>query len=148
MGVAAGWAAADCPPTLLASIFPTTLKEEQVTKSEFVDQVADRAGLSKKDAGDAVDAMLETIEGAIPKHRRGVKPSRNREIISGVIHVLKVGCRCVDYPSVFGPHTTAKMGMVSCPDCATFWAAAACSQRRFAAANPIPGVRKSAGKCR
>jgi DNA-binding protein HU-beta len=44
------------------------LKEEQVTKSEFVDQVADRAGLSKKDAGDAVDAMLETIEGAL---RRG-----------------------------------------------------------------------------
>jgi len=33
-----------------------------VTKSEFVDQVADRAGLSKKDAGDAVDAVLETIE--------------------------------------------------------------------------------------
>jgi DNA-binding protein HU-beta len=44
------------------------LKEEQVTKSEFVDQVADRAGLSKKDAGDAVDAMLETIESAL---RRG-----------------------------------------------------------------------------
>jgi DNA-binding protein HU-beta len=43
-------------------------KEEQVTKSEFVDQVADRAGLSKKDAGEAVDAMLETIEGAL---RRG-----------------------------------------------------------------------------
>jgi DNA-binding protein HU-beta len=39
-----------------------------VTKSEFVDQVADRAGLSKKDAGDAVDAVLETIEGAL---RRG-----------------------------------------------------------------------------
>src|ERR1700746_3364895 len=42
-------------------------KEEQVTKSEFVDQVADRAGLSKKDAGDAVDAMLETIEGALKR---------------------------------------------------------------------------------
>ncbi len=39
-----------------------------MTKSEFVDQVADRAGLSKKDAADAVDAVLETIEGAL---RRG-----------------------------------------------------------------------------
>jgi DNA-binding protein HU-beta len=39
-----------------------------VTKAELVDQVADRAGLSKKDAGNAVDAMLETIEGAL---RRG-----------------------------------------------------------------------------
>ena len=38
-----------------------------MTKSEFVDQVADRANLSKKDAGDAVDAMLETIEGALKR---------------------------------------------------------------------------------
>lgn len=39
-----------------------------MTKSEFIDQVADRAGLSKKDAADAVDAMLETIQDAL---RRG-----------------------------------------------------------------------------
>jgi DNA-binding protein HU-beta len=39
----------------------------QVTKSEFVDQVADRAGLSKKDAGDAVDAVLETIESTLKR---------------------------------------------------------------------------------
>ncbi len=39
-----------------------------MTKTEFVDQVADRAGLSKKDAGDAVDAFLETIESTL---RRG-----------------------------------------------------------------------------
>jgi DNA-binding protein HU-beta len=40
---------------------------EHVTKSEFVDQVADRAGLSKKDAGDAVDAVLDTIEDALKR---------------------------------------------------------------------------------
>jgi len=39
-----------------------------VTKAEFIDQVADRAGLSKKDASEAVDAVLETIESAL---RRG-----------------------------------------------------------------------------
>jgi DNA-binding protein HU-beta len=39
----------------------------QVTKSEFVDQVADRAGLSKKDAGDAVEAFLETIEDTLKR---------------------------------------------------------------------------------
>ena len=33
-----------------------------MTKSEFVDQVADRAGLSKKDAGDAVARMEHNIE--------------------------------------------------------------------------------------
>jgi DNA-binding protein HU-beta len=39
-----------------------------VTKQEFVDQVADRAGLTKKDASDAVDAFIDTIESAL---RRG-----------------------------------------------------------------------------
>ena len=38
-----------------------------MTKSEFVDQVSDRAGLSKKDAGDAVDAVLNTIEDALKR---------------------------------------------------------------------------------
>jgi DNA-binding protein HU-beta len=38
-----------------------------VTKGEFVDQVADRAGLSKKDAGGAVDAVLETIEETLKR---------------------------------------------------------------------------------
>jgi DNA-binding protein HU-beta len=32
-----------------------------VTKQEFIDQVATKAGLSKRDAGEAVDAFLETI---------------------------------------------------------------------------------------
>jgi len=38
-----------------------------VTKSEFVDQVADRAGLTKKDAADAVEAVLETIEATLKR---------------------------------------------------------------------------------
>jgi DNA-binding protein HU-beta len=38
-----------------------------VTKSEFVDQVADRSGLSKRDAGEAVDAVLETIENTLSR---------------------------------------------------------------------------------
>jgi DNA-binding protein HU-beta len=51
---------------------PTTRRREQVTKQEFVDQVADRAGLSKKDASDAVDAFIDTIESAL---RRGSEVS-------------------------------------------------------------------------
>jgi len=38
-----------------------------VTKAEFIDEVADRAGLTKKDASAAVDAVLETIEGALKR---------------------------------------------------------------------------------
>ncbi|HTU29973.1 MAG TPA: HU family DNA-binding protein [Solirubrobacteraceae bacterium] len=67
MGPEGSVGAHERPRALLASTIPTTSKEEQVTKSEFVDQVADRAGLSKKDAGDAVDAVLETIEDALKR---------------------------------------------------------------------------------
>ncbi len=38
-----------------------------MTKAEFIDQVADRAGLSKKDATEAVDAVLATIEDALKR---------------------------------------------------------------------------------
>jgi DNA-binding protein HU-beta len=32
-----------------------------VTKQEFVDRVADKAGLNRREAGKAVDALLDTI---------------------------------------------------------------------------------------
>jgi DNA-binding protein HU-beta len=38
-----------------------------VTKSEFVDQVAAESGLSKGDAGKAVDAVLHTIEDTLKR---------------------------------------------------------------------------------
>ena len=38
-----------------------------MTKSEFVDQVASRSGLSRKDATTAVDAALQTIEDALSR---------------------------------------------------------------------------------
>lgn len=38
-----------------------------MTKSEFVDQVASRSGLSRKDAGVAVDAALDTIQDALQR---------------------------------------------------------------------------------
>lgn len=38
-----------------------------MTKAEFIDEIADRAGLSKKDASAAVDAFLETVESALKR---------------------------------------------------------------------------------
>ena len=38
-----------------------------MTKSEFVDQVAQRANLSRKDAAAAVEAALETIQEALQR---------------------------------------------------------------------------------
>jgi DNA-binding protein HU-beta len=42
-------------------------KEDDVTKQEFVDQVANSSGLGKKEAGDAVDAVLKTIEETLSR---------------------------------------------------------------------------------
>ena len=38
-----------------------------MTKQEFVDQVATRANLSRRDAGNAVDAVLDAITDALKK---------------------------------------------------------------------------------
>jgi DNA-binding protein HU-beta len=38
-----------------------------VTKQDFVDAVADRAGMSKRDAGVAVDAVLDTITDTLQR---------------------------------------------------------------------------------
>ncbi|WP_216856580.1 transposase [Acidisphaera sp. S103] len=48
------------------------------------------------------DQQLAAIEAAPPKKRRGVNPQRNREVISGIIHVLKIGCRWEDCPLDYG----------------------------------------------
>jgi DNA-binding protein HU-beta len=58
-----------------------------VTKSEFVDQVADRANLSKKDAGEAVDAVLDTIEDTL---KRGSEVTFSG---FGKFHVAERGAR-------------------------------------------------------
>jgi len=38
-----------------------------VTKQEFVDAVASKAGLSRRDAGSAVDAVLDTITDTLKR---------------------------------------------------------------------------------
>jgi DNA-binding protein HU-beta len=58
-----------------------------MTKSEFVDQVADRANLSKKEANQAVEAVLETIEQAL---RRGSEVTFSG---FGKFHVAERGAR-------------------------------------------------------
>ena len=52
------------------------------------------------------DRQWAVLEPLIPTGRRGVKPRRNREVISGIVHVLRVDCRWRDCPEVYGPHTT------------------------------------------
>jgi DNA-binding protein HU-beta len=55
------------PSSLLASPPTTTSEEAQVTKSEFVDHVAQKGDLDKKDATKAVDAVLSVIEETLAR---------------------------------------------------------------------------------
>src|ERR1041385_8003633 len=46
------------------------------------------------------------IEPYLPKDVRGVERVDDRRVISGIVHVLKSGCRWCDCPPEYGPPTT------------------------------------------
>jgi len=48
----------------------------------------------------------QRIEPHLPTDVRGVERQDDRRIISGIIHVLKSGCRWSDCPEAYGPPTT------------------------------------------
>lgn len=50
---------------MLASYDLFDRKEDAVTKSELIDQVADRAELTKVEASRAIEAVLATVEDAL-----------------------------------------------------------------------------------
>ena len=52
------------------------------------------------------DEQWARIEPHLPTDVRGVERQDDRRVISGIIHVLKIGCRWSDCPSEYGPHTT------------------------------------------
>jgi DNA-binding protein HU-beta len=68
-----------------------------VTKSEFVDQVASKASIGKKEAGDAVDAVLDVIQEAL---------SRGSDVTFsgfGKFHVAQRGARQGVHPRTGQP---------------------------------------------
>jgi len=52
------------------------------------------------------DAQWAAIEPLLPKNRPGARRVDDRRVISGIVHVLKVGCRWQDCPARYGPPTT------------------------------------------
>ncbi|MFG1404222.1 IS5 family transposase [Xanthobacter sp. V8C-5] len=52
------------------------------------------------------DAAWAAIEPHLPKNQPGARRVDDRRVISGILHVLKVGCRWRDCPSDYGPSTT------------------------------------------
>src|SRR5271166_6063612 len=52
------------------------------------------------------DPQWAVIEPLLPKNQPGARRADDRRVISGIVHVLKVGCRWQDCPAVYGPPTT------------------------------------------
>lgn len=52
------------------------------------------------------DIQWAAIEPYLPKNQPGARRVDDRRVISGIIHVLKTGCRWCDCPPEYGPATT------------------------------------------
>ncbi|MGT2477938.1 IS5 family transposase [Methylobacterium oryzae CBMB20] len=52
------------------------------------------------------DAQWAVIEPFMPKNQPGPERKEDRQIISGILHVLTSGCRWRDCPAAYGPRTT------------------------------------------
>ena len=52
------------------------------------------------------DAQWAAIEPHLPKNQPGARRVDDRRVISGILHVLKIGCRWQDRPAEYGPSTT------------------------------------------
>jgi len=52
------------------------------------------------------DEAWAAIAPHLPRNQPGARRVDDRRVISGIIHVLKVGCRWKDCPPAYGPPTT------------------------------------------
>lgn len=52
------------------------------------------------------DEQWAVPEPFMPKNQPGARRVDDRRVISGIVHMLKTGCRWRDCPEAYGPHTT------------------------------------------
>ena len=52
------------------------------------------------------DEQWSKIEPHLPVNQRGPQRHDDRRILSGIMHVQRVGCRWQDCPAAYGPHKT------------------------------------------
>ncbi len=52
------------------------------------------------------DEAWLTIERHLPANQPEARRVEDRRVISGIVHVLKLGCRWCDCPANYGPSTT------------------------------------------
>ena len=52
------------------------------------------------------DQQWAKVQPLLPTRQPGPERKDDRRILSGIMHVLKTGCRWVDCPPEYGPHKT------------------------------------------
>jgi transposase len=52
------------------------------------------------------EAQIAKLAPLLPNDTRGVPRVDDRRVISGIVHVLRSGCRWSDAPRAYGPHKT------------------------------------------
>ena len=52
------------------------------------------------------DEQWAVMEPFMPINQPGARREDDRRVISGIVHVLRSGCRWRDCPAAYGPHTT------------------------------------------
>jgi transposase len=52
------------------------------------------------------EAAWSVIEPLLPNNQPGARRGDDRRVISGILHVLRSGCRWRDCPREYGPYTT------------------------------------------
>lgn len=52
------------------------------------------------------EAQWERIAPHLPNNTRGLKRVDDRRVLSGIVHVLRTGCRWSDCPAEYGPAKT------------------------------------------
>ncbi len=52
------------------------------------------------------DEQYRRLAPLLPSDTRGVPRVDDRRVISGIVHVLRSGCRWADAPPVYGPRST------------------------------------------
>jgi transposase len=52
------------------------------------------------------DRQWSVLEPLLPKGQPGARRVDDRRVLSGIVHVLRSGCRWQDCPALYGPPTT------------------------------------------
>jgi len=76
-----------------------------MTKAEFIDQIAEKTGLSKRAAADAVDAFLTTVEDALKKGAYPCIATHDERMILGALRIVqsrKIDPRKFEFQMLYG----------------------------------------------